>query len=260
MFVNNKTTNVDERLLSNIFHKDGYLVIKSMASEAQCHAILEVIAEHLETQLAPLEYEADVKYPGAPNSVDDLGGKTIRRLLHAYARDPIFRSWATNDSVKIRLQELFGSEEICLSQSHHNCVMTKGSGYSSSTLWHQDNRYWSFDEQNLVSVWLALGQEQDKNGCLWVIPGSHKTDLDPGRYDATSFLRTDLELNQGLVSKAVKVELDKGDDVFFHSRLFHAAGKNQTQKTKKSLVFTYHELKNQAIAETRSSRFPSIGL
>ncbi|MFT7686898.1 MAG: phytanoyl-CoA hydroxylase [Candidatus Azotimanducaceae bacterium] len=258
--MSDKITNIDESLLSNIFNKDGYFIVKSMASGALCDAILNVIGEHLATQLAPLEYEADVQYPGAPKTLDGLGGKTIRRLLHAYARDPIFRSWATSDVVKNLLQELFDSQNICLSQSHHNCVMTKGAGYSSSTLWHQDNRYWSFDEQNLVSVWLALGQEREENGCLWVIPQSHKMNLDPGRFDAASFLRTDIEVNQKLVSEAVKVELEKGDVVFFHSRLFHAAGKNHTQKTKKSLVFTYHELENEAIAETRSSRFPSIGL
>ena len=37
--------------------------------------------------------------------------------------------------------------------------MTKAKTYSSATLWHQDNRYWSFEEENLISVWLALGDE-----------------------------------------------------------------------------------------------------
>jgi len=250
----------DQDLFTKLFERDGYVVVKSLASDERCDELLQVVGEYLTTQIAPVEYEVDVQYPGAPKSLKDPGGKTIRRLLHAYARDPVFRDWATEDVIKVRLQQLFFSNDIKLSQSHHNCIMTKGPGFSSATMWHQDNRYWSFDEQNLITVWLALGKERDENGCLWVIPGSHKVGLAPGRYDAASFLRTDLELNQTLISKSVKVELDKGDVVFFHSQLFHAAGRNQTQKTKKSLVFTYHGSHNNAIENTRSSRFPSIAI
>ena len=61
-----------------------------------------------------------------------------------------------------------------MSQAHHNCVMTKNPGYSSETHWHQDIRYWSFQQPELVSVWTALGREHKGNGCLRVLPGSHQ--------------------------------------------------------------------------------------
>ena len=138
--------------------------------------------------------------------------------------------------------------------------MTKHPGYSSATLWHQDNRYWSFDEQNLISVWIALADETPANGCLRVIPGSHVLDIEPGRFDAALFLRTDLEENKSLLQDAKPVELKRGDVLFFHSRLFHAAGRNLTDEVKLSVVFTYHESANRPIENTRSARFPSIRL
>ena len=138
--------------------------------------------------------------------------------------------------------------------------MTKRPGYSSATLWHQDNRYWSFDEQNLISVWLAVGRETKQNGCLRVIPGSHRLEIEPGRFDANLFLRSDLEENKSLLNSAIKLELEPGDVLFFHSRLFHAAGRNLSDETKYSVVFTYHEEENKPILGTRSARFPSISL
>ena len=54
------------------------------------------------------------------------------------------------------------------------------------------------------------------------------------------------------------VFMEKGDVLFFHSRLFHAAGRNLSEETKFSLVFTYHEAGNRPITGTRSSRFPSV--
>jgi len=136
--------------------------------------------------------------------------------------------------------------------------MTKHPGYSSVTSWHQDIRYWRFDRPELVSTWLALGTENVDNGCLLVLPGSHRWDLDPGRFDASLFLRTDLPENEKLLATAVPVELERGDVLFFHSRTLHAAGQNQSTTVKRTLVYTYRSEDNQPIPETRSSVFEDI--
>ena len=147
-----------------------------------------------------------------------------------------------------------------MSQCHHNCVMTKEAGFSSATLWHQDIRYWSFDQENLISVWLALGEENKSNGCLRVVPGSHLQELDRGRLDASLFLRPDLSENKEMLKNAELVKLQAGDALFFHCRLFHAAGRNLTSKPKISPVFTYHQSGNRPIEGTRSANDPSIPL
>ncbi len=242
------------------FEKNGYLVKEGLVSAEQCELLHGIALDHLKQLIAPIEYEIDVRYPGAPMDPDQPGADTSRRLLQAYARDEEFRQWATDERVKSVLNELWGRDSAMLSQCHHNCVMTKAPGFSSVTLWHQDNRYWSFDREDLISVWLALGNENKANGCLRVIPGSHQWDLEPGRFDAALFLRPDLPENKELISQAETVELNRGDVLFFHSRLFHAAGRNLTDKTKFSAVFTYHEKDNYPIADTRSARFPSISL
>ncbi len=242
------------------FLRDGYVVLRDFAESSTCDALRSIAIDHDRGQIAPIEYEVDVAYPGAP-SADAEGSDTPRRLLQAYARGAEFRQWATSSALKDILKALYGSgEDVMVSQCHHNCVMTKAPGYSSATLWHQDNRYWSFDREDLISAWLALGDENKTNGCLRVIPGSHTLDLAPGRFDAALFLRPDLPENKTLIATSVPVELAKGDLLLFHSKLFHAAGRNLTDSTKYSMVFTYHEADNYPIAETRSSRFPSIRL
>ncbi len=242
------------------FHRDGYLKIPQLLGHDTCEEMRRIAAEHVRVQLAPIEYEVDVKYPGAPADSKALGGDTTRRLLHAYARHDEFRQWGADQTIADILRDLFAGPDIVLSQCHHNCVMTKHPGFSSATLWHQDNRYWSFDEQNLISVWSALGDENKDNGCLRVIPGSHKLNLEPGCFDAALFLRPDLPENKQLIQRSERVELAKGDVLFFHSKLFHAAGRNLTTEVKYSLVYTYHLAANQPIKETRSARFPGISL
>jgi phytanoyl-CoA hydroxylase len=56
------------------------------------------------------------------------------------------------------------------------------------------------------------------------------------------------------------VELEPGDVLFFHCRLFHAAGNNRSTLTKFSAVFSYHAADNAALPGTRSAGQPDIPL
>ncbi len=240
------------------FARDGYLIRRGLIEPGRVSELVERIDASLNPALAPVEFEADVHYPGAPSSRWAEGGQTPRRLQHAYGRDALFRECASDPAVVATLRVLMDSNELMLSQNHHNCVMTKHPGFSSLTSWHQDIRYWRFDRPELVSTWIALGPENVSNGCLLVIPGSHKLNIEPGRFDAALFLRTDLEENESLLATAVAVELEAGDVLFFHSRTLHAAGQNNSEVVKRSIVFTYHTKNNEPIPQTRSAVFEDI--
>jgi phytanoyl-CoA hydroxylase len=241
------------------FERDGYVVVRGLVPREECAALKAAAQADLAAVKEPIEYEADTRYPGAPASHAAPGGRTVRRLLQAYGRDPLFAQWGTASAISARLKQLLGPR-IALSQAHHNCVMTKNPRYSSVTNWHQDIRYWSFERPELISIWIALGREFVENGCLLVLPGTHKIDLAPEQLDPALFLRPEVEKNRELIATQRRVELDTGDVLFFHCRLFHAAGHNQTADTKFSLVYTYHAEDNRPVAGTRSSGLPDIPL
>ena len=241
------------------FGRDGYIVARGLAEPAACAAIKAVAERDLANSAAPVEFETDTKYPGAPASYDAPGGRTVRRLLQACARDVVISRWATQPEISARLTQLIGAR-VALSQAHHNCVMTKNPSYSSITSWHQDIRYWSFERPELVSVWVALGREYFENGCLLVLPGSHQMSFGPDQLDEALFLRPDVEANKPLIRTQRRVELEPGDVLFFHCRLFHAAGHNQTAETKFSLVFTYHAVDNRPLPGSRSAALPDLPL
>ena len=242
------------------FATAGFVVRKGLCPLTVCASVLTEVRAQLDPVLAPAEFEADVGYPGAPISRAVPGGRTPRRLLSAISRFPTLKAFATSPQVKAQIQMLMDVRNVSLSQAHHNCVMTKSPDHSSATLWHQDVRYWSFDRPELVSMWVALGEENVRNGSLRVIPGSHLLDLDRGRFDHALFLRPEVAENKSLLRTAKLIELDPGDVLFFHSRLFHAAGPNRTQQVKLSVVFTYHATDNKPIPGTRSAQYESVVL
>jgi phytanoyl-CoA hydroxylase len=139
-------------------------------------------------------------------------------------------------------------------------MMTKHPLYGSLTAWHRDIRYWSFEREDLVSVWLALGEEQIDNGALWFVPGSHRMVFDGDRFDAAKFFRTDRADNAEVLRAADSPRLAPGDAVFFHCNTLHSAGKNRTDAVKFSLVYSYHGGSNVPKPGTRSASKPELDL
>jgi phytanoyl-CoA hydroxylase len=240
------------------FAEDGYVVLPGFVSREVCDAVAADVTASLNPVLAPAEFEADVGYPGSPASRSAAGGDTPRRLLNAYSRFARLRPVVVGPDLGRCLRAVMDTDQVLLSQCHHNCVMTKAPGYSSVTLWHQDIRYWRFEQPGLVSLWLALGRETEENGALKIIPGSHRMAFTHDRLDDAKFLKPELAENQALIATARNVELEPGDALLFHAQAFHAAGRNTTDRIKLSCVFTYHAAHNAPVPGTRSAQYASI--
>ena len=86
------------------------------------------------------------------------------------------------------------------------------------TDWHQDSQAWpQFAPQNPVSCWVALDDATVDNGCMTVIPGSHKW----GPIDRDY---RDRYLDNPLLAEPVAIELKAGSCMFHHGLNFHRTG------------------------------------
>ena len=94
--------------------------------------------------------------------------------------------------------------------------------------WHQDGRYWPLEPMEVVSVWFAATRSTRENGCVQVIPGSHRqgmlTHLTSRDTPGLLSLATDPDL--GDESRAVHVELEAGDVSLHHPLTLHASDAN----------------------------------
>ena len=242
------------------FKIDGYLVLPALLSEPEVEALHALTQRHLEHRTKPFELEAQVNYPGAPSSVDAKGGNTIRRLLMAYQRDDLFRSMASHLEIISAVKEILDCKYCILNPNHHNCIMTKQAAYSSETLWHRDTRYWNFSDKYLINAWFALGDEQEQNGAMKVLPGSHRWEVQDNALDDAQFLKPEHPDNQDRLATQRLVKLNKGDVLLFSAHCFHAAGRNNTQHSKFSMVFTYHGEGTTAIEGTHSAKLKGVNL
>lgn len=239
------------------FHRDGYVIARTLIGDVDLNRMRQITERGLQGEIAPVEYEADLRYAGSPESLQSLGGHTVRRLKQAHSRDFLFTEWMIRAEILGRLQQLLGPRVVC-PLAHHNCIMTKQPQFSSETGWHQDIRYWSFLRPELVNTWIALGSERPENGCLQVIPGSHVMSLPRRLFDEKSFFREDLPENRTLIETKHYVELMPGDVLFFHAKTLHAASRNSLCEAKYSVVFTFRAADNPPLPNTRSASLPEL--
>lgn len=226
------------------FNTNGFLILRNFADINLCDNILQKAKEHLKRKEAPIESEQEYM------NVDEER-ITVRRLRQVYDREQIFKDWMTNIEIRPILKQILKDTPV-LTLAHHNSIMTKLPHESTRTYWHQDRRYWSFENDDLVSVWLSLGDEYLENGLLEFIPASHKINFSKDRFDSSSNFLDENSQNQELIKTKTSQNLQKGDVVLFHCKTLHHASKNQSDDAKISFVYTVRAKSNTPIKDTRS--------
>jgi ectoine hydroxylase-related dioxygenase (phytanoyl-CoA dioxygenase family) len=108
-------------------------------------------------------------------------------------------------------------------------------GGGTSTLWHQDNFYFDTWADDIVTCGIYLEDTDRENGCLKVIPGSHKDGpqthhRNPGTYGSW------VEVDE---SSAVHLEIPGGTVLLFSANLLHGANPNSSNRSRYSTAWHY---------------------
>ena len=249
------------------FHKDGFLILRDFLESSDCEAILDVAKAHLKHKIEPIETETDYGVKSQEyrtkntnyNSMENEENLTVRRLRQVYHRDILFKNWMENVKIRPILKQVL-QDEVVITIAHHNSIMTKMPRSSTETAWHQDRRYWSFSDDNLVSIWLALGEENSENGVLEFIPKSHKMNFTEKQFGEKEYFDSENPLNVPLIETKRSTVLQQGDVVLFHCKLLHRANANYSASPKISFVYTVRGKETSVEEGSRSAQYPEIFL
>lgn len=160
-------------------------------------------------------------------------------LYDLYQRDPTFRRAAENEQLLSFLRDVAGPEFYLF----ENSLVYKPQGADNAVPWHQDFMYMTGDPEKLI-VWIALVDVDEENGCLYVIPGSHKNGVVPWstKYGETHHRRTDMSAVN--VNAAEPVMLQAGDVLVFHHLLLHSSKRVDTPRKRRAFRMAIKRLEN----------------
>ena len=163
--------------------------------------------------------------------IDGDNGEGVRgsRAFLALARDPEI----------VELVSGVLGDDVILWGCH---VFCKPAGEGYETPWHQDGHYWPIRPLATCTVWVALEDSKADNGCLRVIPGSHR---ERALHEHLHENRSDLTLNQRLAedafdeASAVDIELEPGEMSLHDVYMIHGARENTSSRRRTGVALRY---------------------
>ena len=119
-------------------------------------------------------------------------------------------------------------------------VFIKGPGGIEKT-YHQDSAYFHIEPMAIATAWVALDDVNLENGCLWVVPGSHREGLVDHSEVWMVGERQDKKVPDAAIDhqREQPILLQAGDCSFHHSLLLHRSGPNKTTTRRRGMATHY---------------------
>ncbi|MGH6986758.1 MAG: phytanoyl-CoA dioxygenase family protein [Caulobacteraceae bacterium] len=223
--------------------KDGYFFVRGMVDAGAARAIEEEVTAVIRADPASNHTNQTAYFAGAdyfilpePSSTNTLAPEdAIGKVFNCHVMGAARRLAEQTDIVEI-VAEILGPNIDCFQSQ----FIFKHPGVIGQP-WHQDSYYFRFDRQPQVGVWVALSPATLENGCLWVLPGSHRpgaifNHVPDRRQDA---MRGYLEIVDRDTTGESPALMETGDVLFFHSYLMHRSTDNVADFRRSAMVFHF---------------------
>lgn len=165
-------------------------------------------------------------------NIEDEMSKVFR--LH---QTGIFNEFIKRDDLLNIVEDILGEDIDCfLSQ-----FIFKNPGAWGQP-WHQDSSYFPFDRAPQVGAWLATSAATKENGCLVILPGSHKEVIHehlPDDRPGSNYGYTEIKDHD--FKKEMPLFLNTGDLLLFHSFLMHKSYDNKSNNRRTAMVYHFAE-------------------
>lgn len=237
------------------FEQDGFLVLPGFVSDEQCVA-LRSHAEALETELRQDRDDVTIFSTTDQSHGDDTwfldsGDKTrgffesdgthLNKIGHAmHDLDPVFDAFSRTTGFADVARSI-GMTDPKLVQSMY---IFKHPAVGGEVTWHTDHTFLWTEPRSVVGFWVAIDDATTDNGCMWAIPGGHRTPV------KSRFIRegatTSTEVYDDTpypIADAVPLETPRGTLVLLDGALPHWSDVNRSSSPRQA--YTLHVVDGQ---------------
>jgi non-haem Fe2+, alpha-ketoglutarate-dependent halogenase len=163
-------------------------------------------------------------------------------LLDRHEEEPFIAALTTHPALLEAVESVLGPDFFLLA-THFFCKYGEGEQASKFVAWHQDVTYWGLEPATAVTVWLAIDDADEENGCMRVIPGSHVAGIrEHSKADRAGNL---LSINQEVPvtedeeASAVNLPLKAGFASLHEGCLIHGSLPNRSTRRRCGLTLRY---------------------
>ena len=212
------------------FEDQGYLIIRGLLEREEIQMLID--------NFMRMHAGGPIDGCFSPAPPEEAKGDILKqypRMMHPHRVDDLSLRYLLDARIGTVLEGLFGEEPLAA----QSMLYFKPAGARGQAL-HQDNFYLKVEPGTCIAAWVALDPADRENGGLEVVPGTHKMDIFcPEEADSSiSFTRDYVPIPAGL--KAVPVDLQPGDVLFFNGSLVHGSKPNSSaDRFRRSFICHY---------------------
>lgn len=183
------------------FHRDGFLGPYEALSPAAMDTVRARIEHAVLTSIGPA---------GKPLAMRHLDRRVVYDLV-------------TLPPIVQRVQGILGPHLLLWA-----CTMWLKAPGGKEVPWHQDRNYWPVEPIINVTAWIAVDPVTRSNGCLEVIPGSHRTVVPHVAAPPGKWFSEEADPRHVDPARARRILLEPGQFVLFNDRLLHHSAANRS--------------------------------
>lgn len=199
------------------YERDGFVVVRGFLPAEELTELLENLDRYIRDVVPSLE-------PTHAFYHDRSRPETLKQLQHMGC-DPFFAEYSRRPRWRQLAQALIGEAVEVQEPEWFN----KPPGVEHPTPPHQDNYYFCLRPAHVATLWLALDQVDDENGCLRYVAGSHRRGIRPhARTTVLGFSQGISDFGPQDEEREVKIHLQPGDLVAHHGETIHRAEPNRS--------------------------------
>jgi len=176
-------------------------------------------------------------------------------LVDIHKKSPTAKSFYFNGPLVDITEQLIGPNIKGVTSQ----LTFKMRGNTKAFGWHQDNGYGELDPYNAVTTLTALDDTDEENGCLRIIPGSHKQ----GQIDVSHIINSDTKSKQVSIdlevdeSKAIPAKMKAGETLIFSCFFLHQSQGNFSKTRDRRILFLRYS--DADAVEVYNDRKPRLG-
>lgn len=212
------------------FDRDGYLIVPDLFSASE--------AADLKAEMQGVVQTVCQEKERAGEDWRDI--MKVGVLLGMAYHSAMFRTMVGDARILDLLEPILGSDIEFLSDK----AVFKDHDTDFESPWHQDYPYWQGSHK--ISLWVALDEATIDNGCLKLVPGSHRS-LVTHDGDADDGLGFGHRLDREVApeDRAVSAPIPQGGAIVFHDLALHASHPNTQGVDRWVWIPTYRSLHHE---------------
>jgi len=196
-----------------------------------------------------------------PVRIADLGrddGYQVWQIVDIWRASPAFERTMRAPRLVAAAAALLGCRELRL---WHDQIQYKPAGVGGVNPWHQDHPYWGIlDRPRQVTAWIAIDDADEANGCMRMVPGSHRWGNRIDELHAIADFDAPPAERDGEEVRAVSRPVPAGHVHFHHPLTWHGSPANRSGRKRRAIAFHYmaEDVRYVAAGDHPMERFVTV--